>query len=215
MLFTTESALTQNSHGYTPAPNTQLAQNTNGIYRMPPNMVAGRFDHRHLQPSLQHYPNIVTRQAPTKEPPTLPKWNPRTGHNTTFIKWYDALVSAENDLDIDIDEQKPSFDSIPYHITQSTTPPQLQYIIDLTNSASQLWQDDSNTLFDMIKTSLILEGHNLERDLHDIAAFAQLKIKDGRALRACGLSHRGVSYHLVDGVMHIVEDGRVLCDLVC
>ena len=32
----------------------------------------------------------------------LPKWNPRNGRNSQFIKWLDALQNIESDLDIDI-----------------------------------------------------------------------------------------------------------------
>ena len=39
--------------------------------------------------------------------PVLPRWQPRSGRNDQFIKWFDALGSLEADLDFELDEEQP------------------------------------------------------------------------------------------------------------
>ena len=127
-------------------------------------------------------PHMIT------ELPTLPKWQPRTGRNDNFIKWYDALISAEADLEIELEEKQPLLANLPLNVIRDANISQMQYIIDVASAAAEQWQHDSNTLFDMIKASLDLDGPHLERDLRTVASFTSGKHKDARALRKWALS---------------------------
>ena len=45
--------------------------------------------------------------------PKLPNWRPRDGRNAAYLKWYDALMTAEADLDYVNNESKPSLEAMP------------------------------------------------------------------------------------------------------
>ena len=131
-------------------------------------------------------PSLVTEQ------PVLPRWRPHDGRNDSFIKWFDALETIENDRDIELDEEQPSFQHLATHYPPMDSA-QHQYLYDMSTQASEHWQADSNLLFDVIKASLILDGPHLERDLRKIASFIQGKNKDYRSLRSWALSFADLS----------------------
>ena len=115
-------------------------------------------------------PAFVKRQALLHDPPTLPQWAPRAGRNDAFIKWQDALIAAEATLDIDINEQQPQLAhllaNLPLVTTSTVNRQQMDYFVNVTADAADMWQEDSNTLFDVIKASLVLDGPHLERDFY-------------------------------------------------
>ena len=142
-------------------------------------------------------PAFVKRQALLHDPPTLPQWAPRAGRNDAFIKWQDALIAAEATLDIDINEQQPQLAhllaNLPLVTTSTVNRQQMDYFVNVTADAADMWQEDSNTLFDVIKASLVLDGPHLERNLRTIASFVSGKLKDARQLRAWALSFADLS----------------------
>ena len=188
MLFRPLGPASGLSHGTTPAIS-KTHTYTTGTIALPSNMVAERST---IDPRI--YITNAARYTPNaKDLPQLPQWKPRLGRNDAFVKWLDALITAEADLDIDIHEMQPCINAIPSSVTHNATRQEIDYMMDLTAQAAQLWQDDSNILFDMIKASLNLDGVNLERDLLHIASFTQGKLKDGRALRSWALAFADMS----------------------
>ena len=123
----------------------------------------------------------------------LPRWKPRDGRNDAYIKWYDALINLESDLDVDIelDEKQPSYQQLATRYTPTDLAN--SHILDIIAQAAEQWQSDSNLLFDVIKNSLVLDGPHLERDLRKISSFVSLKHKDARSLRAWALSFADLS----------------------
>ena len=47
--------------------------------------------------------------------PKLPAWRPRDGRNAAYLKWYDALMTAESDLDFVFNEPKPCLAAVPIY----------------------------------------------------------------------------------------------------
>ena len=56
--------------------------------------------------TAKRHPACITDQ------PVLPRWRPRSGRTDEFIKWSDALVSLEADLDFELDEAQPCFQQL-------------------------------------------------------------------------------------------------------
>ena len=134
---------------------------------------------------IQHYTPTRQTFSVTEKLPQLPPWKVRDGRTNAFAKWHDALINIENDLDIDPNEQQPSFEPIAMRYSEADN---VMQIMDMTAAAAEQWQADSNMLFDIIKTSLVLDGPHLQRDLRKIGTFTNGKLKDARALRAWALS---------------------------
>ena len=146
-------------------------------------------------PTSQHHTPSVKRNSSTvTDQPVLPRWRLRDGRNDDFIKWHDALVSLEADLDFELEEEQPSYhqlvtrysDRYPDYVKN-------EHVIDMTVKAATAWLDDSNLLFDVIKASLILDGAHLERDLRKISSFVSPGFKDARSLRSWALSFADLS----------------------
>ena len=118
-------------------------------------------------------------------PPKLPSWRPRDGRNAAYLKWYDALMTIESDLDYIHHEAKPCIEAIPPSImSQAANQNALPYLYDVVAAAAQEWQEKRNTLFTIIKASLELDGPHLENDLRKIASFVDGKAKDAEALHS-------------------------------
>ena len=79
---------------------------------MTPNMVAEEVD---ISSSQTRTSSTRKPSAATELLPQLPLWSPRLGRNDAFIKWHDALINIEADLDIVLDEQQPSFQHLVSH----------------------------------------------------------------------------------------------------
>ena len=145
--------------------------------------------------SPKHTP-IVTRQPSIAiaDQPVLPRWQPRSGRTNEFIKWYDALVSLEQDKDFVLDEQQPCYEQVVTLANQTATPfTPTTKDFEMIAKAGAWWQDQSNLFFDVIKASLVLDGPHLERDLRKISSFVSHKSKDARSLRAWAISFADLS----------------------
>ena len=68
-------------------------------YPLPSNMVADPVRPSQILIANAQPQTVFRKPHMITELQTLPKWQPRTGRNDNFIKWYDALVSAEADLE--------------------------------------------------------------------------------------------------------------------
>ena len=151
-----------------------------GSYPLPSNMVAGGVHDTSL--TNHHYATPQNAQPLTIAP--LPKWHVRNGRNQAYLKWYDALMTAEADLDFKCDQPKPSFQALPQSIIeQAANEGELHMLIDTVDAAADEWQHKTNILFALIKSSLMLDGIHLESDLRKINSFVNGKDKDARALR--------------------------------
>ena len=126
--------------------------------------------------------------------PKLPHWRPRDGRNAAYLIWYDALMTAESDLDYVHNEPKPSLEALPpTYISQAANLYGMAWVYDCVAVAAEAWQEKRNALFTIIKSSLTLDGPHLESDLRKIASFVNGKAKDAAALRAWACSHADLS----------------------
>jgi hypothetical protein len=126
--------------------------------------------------------------------PKLPAWRPRDGRNAAYLKWYDALMTAESDLDFVFNEPKPCLAAVPQTLmSQAANTDALQDLYSVVAAAAEMWQEKSNTLFAIIKSSLELDGPHLENDLRKMGTFVHGKEKDVQALRVWACSFADLS----------------------
>ena len=118
--------------------------------------------------------------------PALPTWRPRDGRNEAYLKWHDALVRFEHDSGIDIDATLPStselVEMIPHIFTKGPVTTDERELLNLFHASRDEWVDQNEALYDVIRSSLDLDGPTLERDLRKLASL-MYSTKDGRAIR--------------------------------
>ena len=140
----------------------------------PNNQLNSQLAIRITQPTIQQVKSL------------LPTWRPRDGRNESFLKWHDALINVEHDLGIDVDTPCPAYselvEMIPHYDSKGLVTDEDRELFSLFQAARQEWIDLNETLFDVIRPSLVLEGNNLERDLRMLTSQMN-SAKDGRAIR--------------------------------
>jgi hypothetical protein len=126
----------------------------------------------------------------------LPLWRPRDGRNEDFLNWREALANAKRDLGIDSDIPCPDIsevvERIPHYHSHGLITDDDRDIFAAYEGALENWTDLNETLYDIIRPSLVLAGDNLERDLRVLATHMN-SAKDGCGIEAWAYKFADVS----------------------
>ena len=139
--------------------------------------------------------NLISQTA-SQAKSQMPSWRPRDGRNDAYLKWHSALTTFEHDLGIDIDAVIPAIseliEMIPYILTKGPVTEHDHEMLNAFQAARQEWIEQNEALFNVIRSSLDLDGPSLERDLRTLASLMG-STKDGRAIRKWALGFADVS----------------------
>ena len=139
--------------------------------------------------------NLISQTA-SQAKSQMPSWRPRDGRNDAYLEWHSALTTFEHDLGIDIDAAIPVtselIEMIPYILTKGPVTDHDHEVLNAFLAARQEWIEQNEALFNVILSSLDLDGPSLERDLRTLA-FLTGSTKDGRAIRKWALGFADVS----------------------